>query len=77
MASSLWEGASDSSSLEGAGASGWGGGIGLPLHSLVKASCSSPQLGQCGGEMGQQPEMALKSLPLGQVGFWHLCAERV
>jgi len=72
MASSLSEEASDSSSSEGGGASGLGGGTGLALHSLEKASWSSPQLGQWGGEVGQQPETALESPPLGQVGFWHL-----
>jgi len=42
MASSLSEEASDSSSSEGGGASGCGGGTGLALHSLEKASWSSP-----------------------------------
>jgi len=69
MACSLSEDASDSSSSEGGGASGSGGGIGLALHSLGNASWSSPQFGQWGGEVGQQPETALVSPPLGQVGF--------
>ena len=45
------------------------GGTGLALHSLERASWSSPQFGQWGGKVGQQPEMALVSPPLGQVGF--------
>jgi len=69
MASSLSEEASDSSSSEGAGASGWGGGTGLAPHVLEKASWSSPQFGQWGRELGQPPEMALESPPLGHVGF--------
>ena len=69
MASSLSEEASDSSSSEGWQASGQRGGTGQALHSLEKASWSLPQLGQWGGEVGQQPEMALQAPPLGQVGF--------
>ena len=38
----------DSSAIE-AGASGLGGGVGRARHSLEKASCSQPELGQWGG----------------------------
>ena len=69
MASSLSEKASDSSSPEGGGASGWDGRTGLALHCLEKVLWSSPQFGQWGGEVGQQLETALVSPPLGQVGF--------
>ena len=69
MASLLSEERSDSSSSEGVGASGCGGGTGLAPHVLEKASWSSPQLGQWGGEVGQHLEMALESPPLGHVGF--------
>ena len=62
--------------LEG-GASGLGGGVGQAQHSLEKASWSQPQLGQWGGEVGQEPEMGRELPPFWQVGFWHLCAERV
>ena len=34
-------------------------------------------VGAVGGEVGQQPEMGRELPPLGQVGFWHLCGERV
>ena len=60
-----------------AGASGLGGGVDLSRHSLEKASWSQPQLGQWVGEVGQQPEMGRELPPFGQVGFWHLWAERV
>jgi len=33
------------------------------MHSLKKASWSSPQFGQWGGEVGQQPETGLVSPP--------------
>jgi len=69
MASSLLEEVSDSSSSEGGEALGPGGGTGLAMHSLETASWSSPHFGQWGGEVGQQPEPALVSLPLGQVWF--------
>ena len=53
---------------------GWdswrGGGICQALHSLEKASWSQPQLGQWGGEVGQQEEMGFSYPLLGQVGFW-------
>jgi len=69
MASSPSEEAADRCLSEGGRASGCRGWIGLALHSLENASWSSPQFGQWGGEVGQQPETALVSLPLGQVGF--------
>ena len=56
--SSLLEEADDPSS-EGGGASALGGGMGRALQSLEKASWSHPQLGQWGGEVGQQFEIGL------------------
>ena len=41
----------ESSAFEG-GASRLGGGVGRARHSLEKASCSQPQLGQWGGVVG-------------------------
>ena len=49
----------DDSSSESGGASALGGGTGRALQSLEKASWSHPQLGQWGGEVGQEPEMVL------------------
>ena len=58
------------SSSEWGGGSWRGGGMGRALHSREKASWSQPQLGQWGGEVGQQEEMGLPYPPLGQIGFW-------
>ena len=67
MASSLLEEASDSSSSEGEGASGCGGGIGLALHSLEKASWSSPQLGQLGSGAAARDGLGVAALVAGGV----------